>query len=73
MSGELVFSAIRAKLESERLEGLAVLNVYITNPAGIGEHPQIVEEAYKALKNIESAESAIETLDRIMSSSKQQE
>ena len=73
MSEKIMFSALRAKAEAEKLEGLAVLNVYVANPAGIGEHPQIVHEAYEALKKVDSAESILQTLERITSSNKQQE
>ena len=73
MSEKLMFSALRAKAEAEKLEGLATLNIYITNPAGIGEHPQVVEEAYEALKKVDNAESILETLEKITSSNKQQE
>ena len=69
MNENLVLAAIRAKLEATRLDGLATLNVYVTNPAGIGEHPQIVEEALNALKKIDAAESALETLANIVNSS----
>ena len=68
-----MFSALKAKAEAEKLEGLATLNVYINNPAGIGEHPQFVQEAYEALKKLDNAESVLETLERITSSNKQQE
>ena len=73
MSEKLMFSALKAKAEAEKLEGLATLNIYVTNPAGIGEHPQVVEEAYEALKKVDSAESVLETLEKITSSNKQQE
>ena len=73
MSEKLMFSALKAKAEAEKLEGLATLNVYINNSAGIGEHPQFVQEAYNALKKVDNAESVLETLERITSSSKQQE
>ena len=73
MSEKLMFSALKAKAEAEKLEGLATLNIYVTKPAGIGEHPQVVEEAYEALKKVDNAESVLETLEKITSSNKQQE
>ena len=41
---------------TERLESLATLDVYMSNPVGIGEHPQIVEEAMKQLDILAAAE-----------------
>lgn len=66
MNENLILAAVRTRLEADRLEGLATLNVYLTNPAGIGEHPQVVEEALLALKKIDEAESTLETLNRIL-------
>ena len=68
MNENLILAAVRSRFEAERLEGLATLNIYITNPAGIGEHPQVVDEACNALKKIGDAESALETLTRILNS-----
>ena len=74
MAEKLMFSALRAKAEAEKLEGLATLDVYVRNAAGIGEHPQVVEEAYEALKKVDNANSILETLEKITSSNdKQQE
>ena len=64
-NNNLILSALKAKLEAERLEGLATLDIYIRNPTGIGEHPQVVEEAYNALKKIDGAESGLSTLAQI--------
>ena len=41
---EILYKALESKYQAELAEGRATLEVYFTNPAGIGEHPQIVEE-----------------------------
>jgi hypothetical protein len=41
------------------MEALATLDVYMSNPVGIGEHPQIIEEAMKQLDNLATAEGKI--------------
>ena len=39
--------ALEKKYEGMRAEALATLEVYFDNAAGIGEHPQVVEEMAK--------------------------
>ncbi len=39
------------------------LDNYLANPAGIGEHPDVVTEAIKLVTDMETAESNLETLN----------
>lgn len=57
-----LYQALKSKYESQRDEALATLEVYYSNPAGIGEHPQVVEEMSKALENLANAEDCLEQL-----------
>ncbi len=61
---ELMFRALRNRFEAERDEALATLEVYFTNPAGIGEHPQIIEEMAKLINKLTSAEDNLSCLTR---------
>ena len=56
--------AIRKKLEGERDEHLADLEVYLTNLVGVGEHPDFGEVVQKKIKKIESLDSQIDTIDK---------
>jgi hypothetical protein len=47
-----IVQALDARYRAELMEAQAQLEVYLENPAGIGEHPQIVEEASKLVKTI---------------------
>lgn len=60
---QLMYKALKAKAEAEKAEALATLSVYFKNPAGIGEHPQIVEEAFKQLEKLASANDKLENLE----------
>lgn len=57
-----LYKALEAKFKSQRQTALATLDVYFTNPAGIGEHPQIVEEMEKQLILLSEANDCLETL-----------
>ena len=57
-----LYKALEAKFKSQRQTALSTLDVYFTNPAGIGEHPQIVEEMEKQLKSLSEAEDCLQTL-----------
>lgn len=61
----LKIDALRAKYIAQRLEALATLEVYMKNSAGIGEHPQIIEEMDKLVKSIAEANDCLETLNEL--------
>jgi len=57
-----IIEALQAKYMASKLEAVANLKNYVENPAGIGEHPNIVEECDKLVKQIASANEGLETL-----------
>lgn len=61
----LKLKALKARYEAQRLEALATLEVYMENSAGIGEHPQIIEEIDKLVKQVDEAEGLLKTLGSI--------
>ncbi len=61
----LKIEALKAKYIAQRLEALATLEVYMKNSAGIGEHPQIIEEMDKLVKFIAEANDCLETLNEL--------
>jgi len=60
----LLLDALEKKYESMRAEALATLEVYFDNAAGIGEHPQIVEEMSKQMEALANAEDILGCLRR---------
>ena len=60
---EILYKALESKYQAELAEGRATLEVYLTNPVGIGEHPQVVEEMSKALEKMSNAEDCLLTLE----------
>ena len=54
--------ALVSRYEAERDEALATLEVYYNNPAGIGEHPQVVEEMSKQIEKLANAEDCLSQL-----------
>lgn len=65
----LKVEALRAKYQAQRLEAIATLEVYIKNAVGIGEHPQIIEEMDKLVRDVADANDCLETLDQIFTTS----
>ena len=61
---KLLYNALKARYEAQKTEALATLGVYFTNAAGIGEHPQIVEEMAKQLESLANAEDCLESLKK---------
>jgi hypothetical protein len=58
----LFYNALLKEAESKKAEALAVLHTYMNKSVGIGEHPQMVEEATKYLDQLASANDRIENL-----------
>ena len=61
----LKVDALRAKYIAMRLEAIATLEVYTKNAAGIGEHPQIIEEMDKLVRVVADVNGYLEALDSV--------
>jgi len=57
--------ALKTKYEAQKSEAEATLAVYFNNAAGIGEHPQVVEEMSKQLEALANAEDCLSSLDSL--------
>ena len=57
--------ALISKYKSQRDEALATLEVYYNNPAGIGEHPQVVDEMSKQVEKLANAEDCLGELKKL--------
>ena len=63
-NNKLLYNALKSKYEAQKAESLATLDVYYRNAAGIGEHPQVVEEMAKQLESLANAEDCLESLKK---------
>ena len=61
MKGTIV-KALRLEAEAQEAKAVANLKNYFNNPSGIGEHPDIVTECRKLVKEIAEAREMIETI-----------
>jgi hypothetical protein len=59
-----MYEALKKKYESETLDAEASLLVYFTNPVGIGEHPQHIEEMDKLVEKRANAQDKLENLEQ---------
>ena len=62
-----LISAIEAHFVALKARSIANLNNYMLNSAGIGEHPDVVEESIKLIEKISHADGNLQTLRRITS------
>ena len=58
--------AILTKLIGQRDIEVQDLMVYLNNPVGVGEHSNIGEEVEIKISNIDTLESKIETINKIL-------
>ena len=61
-----IVQALNAKYMASKLEAIANLQNYLSNPAGIGEHPDIVSECDKLVKQISDADGYLATLQSMI-------
>jgi len=61
-TSNIMYEALKAQFEAQRQLALATLTVYFTNPVGIGEHPQHIEEMVKMTRILAEANDCIATL-----------
>lgn len=59
-----MYEALKKKYEGEMLDAEASLLVYFTNPVGIGEHPQHIEEMDKLIEKRANAKDKLENLEQ---------
>lgn len=57
-----LYEALKSKYQSEINEAEATLIIYFTNPVGIGEHPQHLEEMDKFVEKLANAKEKLETI-----------
>ena len=66
-----LLDALRKKYEGEIASAKANINVYVTNPVGIGEHTDIVGEVQTCIEKIHDLEGCIQVIDNIEKQVKQ--
>lgn len=60
----VIYDALKAQFEAQKQKSLATLTIYLTNPVGIGEHPQHIEEMEAMARSLAEAEDVLSTLER---------
>ena len=67
MKNAHLINALIKKLEGEIAVAEANVSVYLQNPAGIGEHSDIVESIEKEIGKMAEAQDKIEACQRVLS------
>ena len=60
----VLYDALKAQFEAKKQKALATLTIYLTNPVGIGEHPQHIEEMVKLAEELAEADDVVKTLEK---------
>ena len=63
---QLIITALVKEAEAKEAKAIANLQNYLSNPAGIGEHPDIVEECMKLVKDIAEAREVAQTIKSLI-------
>jgi hypothetical protein len=67
---QLIMNALIAEADAKETKAIANLQNYMSNSAGIGEHPDIVGECSKLVKDIAEARELRETVKNLLEESK---
>ena len=59
---QAIIDALEKKYEAQMAQAEANVKVYMENPVGVGEHPDIVDEVEKLLKQIKDAKEMLDEL-----------
>ena len=57
-----LYKALETRFIADVESAKATLEVYLNNPAGIGEHPQVVEEMVKQVEKLTNAEDCLHSV-----------
>jgi|TARA_R110001592_G_scaffold77201_1_gene232538 hypothetical protein len=71
MNKNIIYDALKSQFEAQKQLALATLTIYLTNPVGIGEHPQHIEEMMTLTRSLAEAEDCLSTLERAFESSEE--
>jgi len=63
--GNMFLEAAKAKLKADVQDAKAIIELYLSNPVGVGEHPDITAEIIKAAEKGASAEEVLEFLEEL--------
>jgi methylaspartate ammonia-lyase len=59
----IIYDALKSQFVAQKQKALATLTIYLTNPVGIGEHPQHIDEMVEQTKLLAEAIDCISTLE----------
>lgn len=59
----VMYEAAKAEFTARKQKAMANLTVYLTNPVGIGEHPDLVSEVVKMTQELADAQGCIDILE----------
>lgn len=62
-----MIDALEKKYEAQIAEAKTTLMIYFTNPVGIGEHPQHLEEMDKLIEKMSAAQDKLNNLKDLFS------
>ena len=59
---DVIVDALEKKYEAQMAQAEANIKVFMESPVGVGEHPNIVQEVEKLLKEIKDAKEMLDEL-----------
>ena len=70
---KMIVDALLAEATAQEAKAMANLNVYINNPVGVGEHPDVVAECKQLIQAVQEARELRETVNSLFEFNKEEE
>jgi len=61
----LIITALQSHFRAKKDQAVAQLSVYVNYPAGVGEHPNLVDECVALVKQISEAEDNLRVVQNL--------
>ena len=65
-----ILESLLLKYQAQKVEAVTNLNIYLTNPCGVAEHPNIVSEGDKLIAQVSEADGKIATINSLLTEAK---
>ena len=67
MNPNMIIETLHKMAVAERSQASSNLNVYLSSPVGVGEHGKVVEEIYKLVGDVATADGKVEVIEKMIS------
>jgi hypothetical protein len=73
LSETLIYQALKAQYEAQKLKALANIKILVENPVGVAEHPDTISTLTSQVEDLAHADEVIGCLEKYFEQNKEKE